>query len=25
VLWKQPDHEVDLDDARQELRRLTAS
>ena len=25
VLWKQPDHEVDLEDARQELRRLTTS
>lgn len=25
VLWKQPDHTVRIDDARAELRRLTAS
>jgi len=25
VLWKQPDHEVDMDDVRKELNRLLAS
>ncbi len=25
ILWKQPDHEVDMDDVRKELNRLLAS